>query len=597
MLYLFSKNKVSRYNIVIFAIIFCCILLMSYNMPYTADDFNFSHVTWSDKRISSISDIIASQKILYMNATGRLFTHFLTQLFLFLNHNIYLICNSLVFCVFIYLIVKLVKLNINPGNIFLVFSFVWLFAPKFGETVIWISGTFNYLWTLTVLLGMFLMYRNIGNIKTIPGYIFMIIISFLSGFSHENTAFLGMSFLFFNLILDRKYIYKKIVVSISFIIGTCLLLLAPGTLNRAKGGGASFSISTFLGILIVALIITIVYIIINWNKSCEKINKFLSIDRPLVKRCIELLVVGYVFLFLYREWRVYNFDTFLMRPQAVIFKFCIISLVINIINTKQIEKLLPGVNFIIIAITSLLPMKVLGEGPIPERSLFPITIMIIISTIMFIKNITNSRTFRILPLIMGIFTIPTLFIVLKFYCGNLNEWNHRLNDVISEAKNSNYNIAILEKQPQSRRIVSNKYMYSPIISNPNAIPNFYTARYYGIGEVIGLNKNNFAIELDIESGDKNNLLIETKEGGNVLTYGNCNDMITPEKDNENAKRVFFELPIGIEKVSIKNNGDETFNITSIKIYYKGKIYRYDGEVIVKSHQKAIISDLGFKKRG
>lgn len=557
--------------IICFLGVFFTIFLMSYNMPYTSDDFNFSHITWTNTKIDSISDILVSQGRLYMNTTGRILAHFLIQLFLFLNRNIYLIFNSAIFCLFIYLILKFMDFEIKSINIILMFSLIWLFSPVFGETVIWISGTFNYLWTVTLLFGMFLMYKNIGKIKS---YILIIFISFLAGFTHENTAFLGASFIFYNLILDQKYILKKIISAISFFIGVGFLLLAPGTLNRASGENASFAIDIFAKIIIVFVIYTLIFIIINWKNTRKKINAILSKNNKIIKYGIYTLMIYYVSIFLYKQWKVFNFDMILAHPQEIIFRICAVMLIITIVTVNEIDKVLPAINLIIISVVSLLPMEVLGDGSASERSLFAFTIIIIIATIILVKNLVNNKIFNSISLFVGIFALPTIFTVLNFYCTDLNMWNDKLENSIEYTYKSDSKIAVIEQQPKPSRFVGTKYMYSPILNNPNAITNVYTARYYGLDEVIGYQPNTFVVKLTIDSGDKNNLIIDISDSGNIISYYNDNSIIEPSKNEKNMKEVYFQLPNGTTEFQIKNTNNETFNITSIDIYTETSTYNY-----------------------
>lgn len=172
------KKLFSNYNFYIFTFIFFIILILSTNMNFKSDEFNYSHITWTSIRLSSLSDIITSQKILYLNWTGRILAHFFIQLFLFLDHNLFAVFNSLVFCLFIYLVMKLSNKKISLFLIIFTFSIAFLFIPVFGETVIWLSGSLNYLWPTTLFLLFIYIYNKDTNKLPI-----VMLLAFLSGMS------------------------------------------------------------------------------------------------------------------------------------------------------------------------------------------------------------------------------------------------------------------------------------------------------------------------------------------------------------------------------------------------------------------------------
>lgn len=577
------KKKEDILTLVSFLAMFSIIFVMSYNMTYAPDEFNYSHITWTTTRISSFSDILVSQKILYLNWTGRILAHFLIQVFLYVNHIFYPICNALVFCIFIYSILKLSNTKVNGITIIGCFALSWMFLPVFGETTIWLSGSLNYLWTVTILFSMFVMYKHIDRIKS---YIVIVIVSFLAGFTHENTAFLGASFLFYSFLLNRDNLSKRLVSIISFFCGVGALLLAPGTLNRAGSENASFAINVFARIFILFVIYTIIFVMINSKKIQNYVRNILTNKKQIISYITYAAIGIYVLLFTYREWRINNFDTIISHPQQILFRICWIISIIAVIKTSDLKKCVESFNLMIIAAVSLLPMEIMSEG-IVERSYFAYTALFIVATIMVSKNIISIKMSKLVSLAVTLIALPTLILTLKFYSINLAQWTDKLNSTVEYFHQANSDTAVIEKQPVPGRLISTKYVNapSPLLSNANAITNFYTARYYKFEDVIGVSPNCAVVKITIDSGDKNNLMLDVTIDNNVIPHGNDNWLIEPSKADENSKEVYFEFPINASQFEIKSTNNSIFNITNIDIYTNSSIKNYSNE-----NFKKIISD-------
>ena len=97
----------------------------------------------------------------------------LTEFFLMYDKIFFSIFNTFVFIILIYYILKLACVShtddakngenlvsysytqVKPLHILLVFAFLLLFTPEFGQDIFWITGSFNYLVPTTFLLFLF----------------------------------------------------------------------------------------------------------------------------------------------------------------------------------------------------------------------------------------------------------------------------------------------------------------------------------------------------------------------------------------------------------------------------------------------------------
>lgn len=246
-----KKNFINTFDnwlrvLIFFSIIgvnFFLIYLLNINTHLTADDFCYSFINNSNTRVSNILDIINSQITHYFNWGGRSVVHFLAQLFLLIGKPIFNIINSIAYIAFILLIYHH-RNNIKSYNsILFVFInlLVWFFIPTFGQTILWLTGSCNYLWGSLLILCMLVIYRKHYIKKCVKDNIINCILIFLlgilAGWTNENTA-AGMIVI----IISYLFLYKRnyyvipkwsIIGLIGSIIGFVVMILAPGNFIRA----------------------------------------------------------------------------------------------------------------------------------------------------------------------------------------------------------------------------------------------------------------------------------------------------------------------------------------------------------------------------
>lgn len=118
---------------------------------------------------------------------------------------------------------------------------MFLVIPDFGQTVLWLTGSCNYLWTTTTMILFILPYVcYIYEKKEFSKYLYgpFIGLAFLSGGSNENTS--GAIILCAIIMMVYMYWYKiKIkswmVMGVIFAIGSfCIMIVSPGYQVRSE---------------------------------------------------------------------------------------------------------------------------------------------------------------------------------------------------------------------------------------------------------------------------------------------------------------------------------------------------------------------------
>lgn len=239
-----SKMRLCLF-ILLLIVFFINIYILNVHTTFVADDYNFHLVAQS---IHSPQDYFAVLYQRYFSWTGRMISEFFTYLFFSLDKRGFNIINSFGYM----FLVLLIYFNIvGRGKIYLsllvfINLFLFTFLPAFGQDLLWITGSANYLWSTLIALSYTLLWRCYSP-KQIKLYnhplflIFCTVLGFLAGVTNENTA-IAIFFMSVIFIMCYKKWYNKIyvfsiVAAVSELLGSLFLILAPGNFVRAEIAG------------------------------------------------------------------------------------------------------------------------------------------------------------------------------------------------------------------------------------------------------------------------------------------------------------------------------------------------------------------------
>lgn len=222
--------------------IFLLMLLLSHVCGYITDDFHFRFV-WQDfypaggeRLISSFSDILESAGNYYMLSGGRIVPHFLTFILCNLNKWVFDVLNSAVFVLLGLLLYKFSfrRKPLSAFGLLMVYGSLFLFLPTFGDDVLWLSGSVNYLWTGMLMTGAVLFCRDHFDDHSVSASVITVLLVLLSSSTNETTGGIIAVWLFFYLITQRrKPDIRVILCFLCCIAGEALVVLSPGNANRA----------------------------------------------------------------------------------------------------------------------------------------------------------------------------------------------------------------------------------------------------------------------------------------------------------------------------------------------------------------------------
>lgn len=511
-------------------LIFTSIYLLNHSVLLSPDDYNYTFVQGSNltQRVDSLENAIQTGKFFYQNWTGRVIPHVLIGIFRNINPNIYEIVNTVVFLIFILLIPKVLNKKSSFLSILAVFGYL-AFSKMFGEKFAWISGSFNYLWPSTVLLILIYYFYNyfIDEKKlNILAKISLILYAFIAGFMHENTAFVGGSFLVCLILFKIKDFLKfdtkkKITISLIFImfcLGAFANIFAPGNFTRMDQVSSEFSWSFLENyklnagpLLCVILSMIIVFVLHNFELIKTEKLKFLKRE----------------------NWKKYNTE---------------------IIRLEFLHFILP-------ALIATLPMAIISYFPPRAFLAYELMFMIVLA-----KNVTIiAEHFEEKNICIAIVSIVlTLIIFGRYSPSTLAQINYIIpykNQITAEYEEAAAN--------GEKDVVVTAFEYLPwihaedYINIHNFFPEFnykmptnaLISMYYGFERVTAISQNEYLVEIEVDTEGINPYEVIEKE-----TEKNIYKM---EYDNQ----IRFQVPkdkLGSYLLDCRENGLES-KILSYKV--------------------------------
>ena len=213
------------------------VLMMILNgiTPYLADDFTYM-------QNDGLVDIFYREYQQYMNWGGRSVAHILVRLMLCLPKVVFNIINSGVFVLFTWLIYRHITMDDptdHPWLYGLIITTVFLVVPYFGQTILWLTGSCNYLWTSTLILVMLYPLNRYLHGHTIKHVWILIPLGLVAGWSNENSGGAAVMLIVLMMIIHYflvdHHIKPYVMALIPAALGLIIMIMAPGNYVRAAG--------------------------------------------------------------------------------------------------------------------------------------------------------------------------------------------------------------------------------------------------------------------------------------------------------------------------------------------------------------------------
>ncbi len=218
------------------------ILIFIFNIctPLISDDFDYMSQARSG---NSLWDLILQEYNQYMTWNGRSVTYILYRILLCAPQVVLKLANSIVFMI----LSLLIYWNIDARKKYdcLVYLLVqlglWIFSVQFPQTFLWESGSFTYLWGITIILGFITTVRYIALKKeksSVLTCVLIFLFGWAAGWCNENTSGGALLLLLIFAFMFKFFEHKKNKIFIPAIagniVGLCFLVLGPGVRSRAS---------------------------------------------------------------------------------------------------------------------------------------------------------------------------------------------------------------------------------------------------------------------------------------------------------------------------------------------------------------------------
>ena len=294
----FDRSRLA--TVLIFAVVAIGFFMMVHNTPLVWDDFGYSleRAATPPKHISDFGGLFSSSIHHYMVQNGRFANAPLCMILEWIGKPTTDFITTGVFLLLGVFVYKLIGVPSRRNSLFvLIFGLSFLLAPAFGQTMLWLCGSANYLWATTAVLAFLLIFRKTWNGWNPHWAVFVpvLLLSVIAGWMHEAPSVGICAGVFFYMLIHRKEVsVKTLLLFAAFVAGTALVVFAPGTMNRAEHMSYGLSVQIVktafgVGVLIfLTPVVTVLLAVLVWLffKSRE------TFFRALKKNQLLLLIVA-----------------------------------------------------------------------------------------------------------------------------------------------------------------------------------------------------------------------------------------------------------------------------------------------------------------
>lgn len=243
------KNK--KYECLLALAVFLLLFVMNCFTPLLVDDYTFSYSLATGEPIGSLAELVASLRELRNLHNGRVVAHAIVQLMLMMPKVIFNVLNALHAVLLMYLGLRFYKSESSGKNAFMMLLYallVWNFLPAFGHTFIWLDGSVNYSWGISVML-LYLWpfaayYLGQGKKLSVIKQLLFFLVSFMAGAYSENGSiaiiFMASCLLVLIFAEKRRLPLHLLIAFVISLVGFVFLMTAP---SESGGRAAEISIS------------------------------------------------------------------------------------------------------------------------------------------------------------------------------------------------------------------------------------------------------------------------------------------------------------------------------------------------------------------
>jgi len=316
------------------SIIVIAFFVISYCGFFTDDDIDMCC------GVSTISDVFEHTKSWYFTLGGRLFSVASQYLFsgMLVNNRIWFDTVNTLF--FVLLIMTCGRL-INDGkkeNVFSVLLFAllfWFLCPVPRQTLFWAAGSTTYLWAnaLTFVFLLFFQKYKDDNFGVI-GKLGLFFVSIFAATEFITSASICGAFVVYYAFHIKSFKRNAVPFVIGFVLGSMVLLFAPGNFVRVLGFSKPSILEQFLMAKYKTMWVFLVVLVWGWIRNKDVVKTWVK------NNSILLLSLGWSVIAFNVVFRPYNRALFFTETLSLVLFLKFLFDNYDIIRIRFIDKFL-----------------------------------------------------------------------------------------------------------------------------------------------------------------------------------------------------------------------------------------------------------------
>ena len=224
-----------------------CAVFMAMNVltTFKEDDMAFSLIEgeWTPAR--SLLDVLCSHGNLYLHANGRTANLVAAVYCALLGKGAFDVCNTLVFGLMAHLLSLLSTGRRSLLSLSMFLVAVGTCYPVPGETMLWLDGSCNYMWAITLSLALVL-YLSRTHRRQLGwgGAVLLLMAAVVAGSFNEATSWGVLPGLAVYYALNRSSWDRRAATALlGYLLGVALIVASPGAWARAAEGDIAVNMS------------------------------------------------------------------------------------------------------------------------------------------------------------------------------------------------------------------------------------------------------------------------------------------------------------------------------------------------------------------
>ena len=247
------QNKWYWLTLLIGTVIFS---ILTMNTPLRGDDYPYALIPGNEsQRCDTLGKYLASMAYFYNDTNGRIADMMVRFFASLLGKTIFNIFNIVVFVIFVHTLVCLITTERKPWLLSCIFLYILLLIPWPGQTMLWMAGAINYMWSATatlLVLGYMVRHKD-GNTdnRKVTRHLVLFLAAFVAGGMNESISFATLAgmggYFLFNF---KKWRGTNVTITLAYLLGAFVIILSPGAWNRLESGS---SVNLNMGIMQLAM--------------------------------------------------------------------------------------------------------------------------------------------------------------------------------------------------------------------------------------------------------------------------------------------------------------------------------------------------------